>query len=68
MSHKEIPKEVDIDLAECALNNPVLMHNLLSTFLTHSEIVEDDKGLCGIPLLRKSFQMLLFCQHIRLIF
>lgn len=49
MSEKEVPRfstlEVGTDLAECALDNPVLMPALLSTFLTHPEIVEDTLGL-----------------------
>ena len=42
--------EVDADLVECALNNPVLMIALLITFLTHPETVI---GLCDLTILNK---------------
>ena len=49
MSGKAVPQfstvEVGTDLAECALDNPVLMPAFLSTFLTHPETVEDTIGL-----------------------
>ena len=61
MSDKELPQfstlEVDDDLAESGLNNPVLISALVSTFLTHPETVEDTTSLCDLTILNKSFEV-----------
>lgn len=64
MSDKEVPqvssREVDVNLLECALNNPALMLALLNTFLTHPETAEDATSHCGITIELKLLSHLVF--------
>ena len=55
--------EVDADLVEWPLNMSVLIPDLLSTFFSHPDTVEETTGLCGLKVLNKSWEWASFARQ-----